>query len=568
MLSGNPIAQTFTLSGTQTAGLQGLFLTQIGVYFKTKSSTIGTYLAVVETDNGIPNVNRRLGSGRMRSSSITTSNDASAETIFTFEHPIMLSSDKTYAFYLNPEGNSPDYNVWVSEVGGKDIITGEQITQQPYAGTLFVSSNGDSWTPVESQDIKFNLYVAKFTSGSGTAVFVNAADEYMSLDLSASGGIYRKTSGVPIAQGDIVYAANSSNLSQILFSNNQAYPVGIVKYIDEVSGVLYLKESNGLFNNTSFRNIRFYRSPDISNTSYITTTYLVANAIISTIDDIYYEAFVPKFTINEPSGTYVKPLFYGTSNTTYYPASTKDTVGVTATNETLFEYPNFQRSIKSYSNEVAIGGFGRKGTATYEIQMVSLNPYQSPVIDLAAKNFNLIHNRINNDYTNENTNYGNALSKYISKTVILDGVSEDFKVWVTGYRPVNTDIKVYVKFINSNSDTESFDSKEWSLLSYLNNTDALYSSPQDKNDYKEYSWGLKAYSSRPSVSNADSAYVAYADSVGDVGNDISPGTLTYYDRSEVKHIGFTTFAIKIVLLSTDNAVYPNMRDVRSVALMI
>lgn len=568
MLNGNPVAQTFTLAGAETAGLPGLFLTQIGVYFKTKSSTVGCYLAVVETDNGVPNASRRLGSGRLYSSDISVSNDSSAETIFTFEYPLMLSSDKTYAFYVMPDGSNPDYNMWVSEVGGKDILTGEIINQQPYAGTLYVSSNGDSWTPVESQDLKFNLYVAQFNGTTGTAVFANRTDDYISLDVSATGGIVRKTTGVPISHGDIVYAANSSNLNEVLTSNVSIYPAGIVNYIDEVAGILYLEKSNGLFNNTSFKNIRFYRSPDISNTSYISNTYLIANATILTIDDIYYEAFVPKFTLTEPSGTYTKSLFFGTSNTTYASPSTKDTVGFNAPNESLYEFKDFQRSIKSYSNERAIGGFGSKGTTTYEIQLTSLSPYQSPAIDLAAKNFNFIHNRINNDYTNEHTRYGNALCKYISKTVILDSISEDFKVWITGYRPVGTDIKVYVKFLNSNSDTESFDSKDWSLLSYLNNGDALYSSPQDRNDYKEYSFGLQQFAARPTISEADSTYIAYGDSVGDVGNDVQPTTLTYYDRNDVQHRGFNSFAIKIVLLSEDNALYPDMRDVRSVALMV
>jgi hypothetical protein len=390
MLNGNPIAQTFTLSGASTAGLPGVFLTQIGVFFKTKSSSVGCYLGVVETNNGIPDVTRRLGSGRKFSSEITTSNDSSAETIFTFEYPLMLSAEKTYAFYIMPDGSNPDYNMWVSEVGGTDIITGQQITQQPYAGVLYVSSNGESWTPVESQDIKFNLYIAQFSSGSGTAVFANRTDDYITLDLSSSAGIYRKTSGVPIAPGDVVYAANASNLTQILTSNDSVYPTALVSYIDEVSGVMYLERSNGLFNNTTFKNIRIYRSPDLANTSYINTTYLIANATIKTIDDIYYEAFVPKFTIAEPPGTYVKSLFYGTSNTTYASPSTKDAVGVSVPNETLFEYRNFQRSVKSYSNERAIGGFGTKGTATYEIDLVSLNPLQSPVIDLASKTFNVI----------------------------------------------------------------------------------------------------------------------------------------------------------------------------------
>jgi len=565
MINGNPIAQTFYLPGIQSSGLPGVFLTQIGIFFKTKSDTVGVSVTVVENNNGVPNINKRLGSASLNPYEITISNDSSSETIFTFSYPLMLSADTTYSFYITPNSNTPDYNVWVSEVGGIDVISGQQITEQPYAGTLYVSNNGDSWVPVQTQDIKFNLYVANFSSSTGTAIFRNQNYEYITLDLSSTGGIYHKTSGVGIAVGDMAYAANSANISQTLTSNLSIYPVGRVNDIDEVSGKLTLERYNGLWSNTTYKNIRFYRPPNNFDTNYITSSFLIANAIISTIDDIYYEALVPKFTITEPSGTYTKSLFYGTSNTTFYPASNKDSTGSVVANETLHEYHDFQRVVKSFSNEIALGTFGTKGTATYEIQLTSLNQFQSPVIDLNAKTFNFIHNRINNDGSNEYTNYGNALARYISKTIILDTVSEDFKLWITGYRPIGTDIQIYVKFINNDSDSELFDTKDWTPLDYINNTGSLYSSPQDSNDYKEYCLGLPQSLSQPS---SPSPFVAYGDIDGDIVNDVAPGTLTYYDRGGVMHRGFNTFAIKIVLLSDNVALYPNMRDVRSVALMM
>jgi hypothetical protein len=52
------------------------------------------------------------------------------------------------------------------------------------------------------------------------------------------------------------------------------------------------------------------------------------------------------------------------------------------------------------------------------------------VIDLSRKASLLIENIINNDATNEHTRYGNALTKYVSKNVVLaDGQeAEDLKI--------------------------------------------------------------------------------------------------------------------------------------------
>ena len=35
----------------------------------------------------------------------------------------------------------PDYEIWISEVGGNDILTKRAINSQPYIGVMFVSSN-------------------------------------------------------------------------------------------------------------------------------------------------------------------------------------------------------------------------------------------------------------------------------------------------------------------------------------------------------------------------------------------------------------------------------------------
>jgi hypothetical protein len=53
---------------------------------------------------------------------------------------------------------------------------------------------------------------------------------------------------------------------------------------------------------------------------------------------------------------------------------------------------------------------------------------------------------------------------------------------MTAYRPVDTDIKVYVKFQNP-EDSEPFDQKLWTEMEYLNDGQFVRSSPLDVNNY-------------------------------------------------------------------------------------
>lgn len=97
---------------------------------------------------------------------------------------------------------------------------------------------------------------------------------------------------------------------------------------------------------------------------------------------------------------------------------------------------------------------------------------------------------INNDYSGENTDYGNAEAKHITSKINFstDRFAEDLIVYLTAYRPLNTDIKVFARMHNSN-DPEAFDDKDWTLL----NLDSanVYSSSADSQDYIEMQFGLQ-----------------------------------------------------------------------------
>lgn len=85
---------------------------------------------------------------------------------------------------------------------------------------------------------------------------------------------------------------------------------------------------------------------------------------------------------------------------------------------------------------------------------------------------------INNDDTNEYTNHGNALARGIFKAISFQGQvnantqCEDIRVYLTGWRYPNTDIKVYARVQNSN-DLEQFDDEDWTLLKMIGNNSSF-----------------------------------------------------------------------------------------------
>ena len=102
---------------------------------------------------------------------VTTSTDASVATTFTFPSPVFIQENTEYAFVLL--ANSQEYNVYVSRVGQTNLGSDRTISAQPYAGVLFKSQNGSTWTAEQNEDIKFKMKRAEFQNVTGNVTLVN-----------------------------------------------------------------------------------------------------------------------------------------------------------------------------------------------------------------------------------------------------------------------------------------------------------------------------------------------------------------------------------------------------------
>jgi len=534
----DPIAQTFKISRPED-GSSGVYMSKIGVYFYAKDDNAnnGITVYITETDNGYPDTSLIVGEGRILSGNVTTSSTGTVETQVTLNQPVMLTADKEYAFVVMPDGNSPEWLIWTAETGGVDVNTGENVFSNPYSGIMFVSANMSAWTPLQKEDIKFNIYRASFSIGTYYAYFNNEDDEYIT-----TSGFTRANSAVAVEIGDLVYSANSTGGPNT--AANAAF--GRVQYVDESNGVIYIDGStNGKF--YAANNINVYRTPDPANTSYITNTYLIANATISTVDNLQYQAVVPKFATIQPILTDIFYDFKGTDGSYVKDTSYQKVVG-----ELEYEYLDKSRYAVSKSNEVA--SMSSAKSSSFRIALGTSTSYASPAIGLGRKSSLFVKNIINNDATNEYTRYGSASTKYVSKRVVLaDGQeAEDLKVMITAYRPVDTDVKVYAKFWNA-SDPETFDSKNWTLMSYLNDTDLVYSSPTDRTNFYEYEFGVPA-----TTTYTNDAYLDATNS----------SILTYVNAASSKFSSYKIFAVKIVLLSSNAVRIPLINDIRAVALQV
>ena len=604
---GDPLGQSFPINNIPS-DVSGIFVTGIGLFFKSKSDSLGITVYICEMGQNSPNSTKIIGQSYKRPNDINVSDTGATETVFYFDYPIYLLSQNEYAFIVQPDANSPDFTIWTGEAGGYDVITGEQVYSNPFTGIMFTSANRSTWTPYQKEDIKFKIYRARFTANNGYAIFNNENDDYITVDG------FTTANGIPVEVGDIVYSVNASSNATIVGT-----PTGRIQYINETTGELWLDSSTGGFAvNTG---IRFYR---LANNAAANTTNYIAYSNILSVNNLEYEAVVPQFGILQPSKTQIVYNYKGYSNTNVVDAAYK-----LVDNNTEYEFDDLPRHIMSRSNEIS--SISSNKSATFKLDLSTNNTLVSPVIDLTRKSTLFIQNMINNDANNEHTRYGSALSKYIGKKVVLaDGQeAEDLKVYLTAYRPSDTDIKVYAKFKN-NEDPEDFNAKVWTILEYDDGGDLVYST-SNGTDYREYSFSVPStnavayaafantgsgtinsltgtisiannsftisgtgtsfntevvvgnrikivsntYEAIRTVTNitnatsmtvdsglqaANSAALSYV--FPDEGND---GIVEYSSASGSRYIGFKEFAIKIVLLSSNPVKVPKLNDVRVIA---
>jgi hypothetical protein len=155
----DPIAQSFVVRDNTK------YVSEIGLYFRTKHATLPISLQIRNMINGVPGP-EVIASCTMEVADVKISEDATEETVFELEHICGYKPDNEYCLVVMPSLANTGYEIWTAKVGEADIVTGRIIPAQTHDGVLFHSPNNRTWEAYTKQDLKMNIYKSNFSSGA------------------------------------------------------------------------------------------------------------------------------------------------------------------------------------------------------------------------------------------------------------------------------------------------------------------------------------------------------------------------------------------------------------------
>lgn len=176
----DPVAQTFSISKDG-----GGFIKAVDIFFSTKAKTIPVTLQVRNVYNGVPsNEVLTFGEVVLNPSEVKVSDNGTVATQFVFSDPVYLEKDREYAIVLLAD--TQEYNVYLARMGEIDLSNRYVVAKQPHTGVFFVSSNGQTWTANQLEDLKFKIHGCKFkTDSSYVATLEGSAPESKALEYNA-----------------------------------------------------------------------------------------------------------------------------------------------------------------------------------------------------------------------------------------------------------------------------------------------------------------------------------------------------------------------------------------------
>jgi len=545
--------QTFYVNPDTVANATEIMLTSVDLFFKAKpvqgANISGTFKPginawICEVESGDPNPNIAILNSikAIEYDSINISNDAQTPTVIGFNNPVLLKTGRYYGIVV--KYNDPAYDIWTNVQGDNLIGTGGVTntvspgSQSRFDGFLYKATNSNTFDKFSNKDLKFKVKVAQFVSNNISIPLVNKDYEFFTIDNTVSGtftggewvyqNIANATGSVTFTTSSNVITGTSTLFDSYAIDNKIVLVNGgnrdivtitnilsntsmtVDKYPNfSASGIGFKVPPVGTLYFTDYSKNKVYLSDSSANSSvkFVSGTRIIgirsgSSANIASIDRFQVDNFKPTFLIGNPT----------TSNytMTYNVANSSNAMPSSSTNLELLKFNNAPREsyILSRSLEVdtsTLYGTSRKSSVanvTFNVLTSEVNRFSVPYINTGELDFFFYQNDINNTITETRgsiTNYdtevdrnGLAKSKYISKKISFgEGkYAEDIIVYLAGYRPAGTQIKVYAKLHNS-ADKESFDDKAWSPLELKNNTESF--STEDPKDILEYTYGLPQY---------------------------------------------------------------------------
>lgn len=556
---GDPLAQTFFIKSNLTNGADCVFVSSVDLYFKRTSQINGVSIMLREVVNGYPSQEiLPFSKVHLTPDEVNVSEDGSVRTNVIFKAPVRLDAEKEYAIVIKPDANDPDYLVFTSKVGGTNLADGSAVVQDWGDGVLFTSTNNRAWESYQDEDIKFNLYRYNFNASNGIATFETDNHEFFTLT-DATGRFAVGERAYAFKGGSTTYSVSVTSGSDIITGTGlSVFNIGDYIYIENTNGNINLLKVESTSNDEL----------TVEGVATFSGNYSAKRVVVGNI--AYFDRRKPDFTVLESSSARSGNVFesgdkiYGLTSgaeadivsvddydLSYVQPMINRTVD-TSTNVTMTAKvinPEFPENLP-YNLEGQFGkkiAFNENGCIirsksndtnlekNLKIELLLENngfATTTPFVDLETAMVFTNQYNISNDSA--------TTSKYVSNKVQLaEGfTSEDFRLYTTAYRPLGTDVKVYLRLLNE-SDPAELENNDWYELEMISNPE-IYSSSTNLDDFKEYIYEIPA-----SMKDID-GIVEYTN---------QNGTFT----------GYRTFGIKIELRSNDVFSVPRLLDYRGVS---
>ena len=510
----DPLAQTFLIDDEG-----GVFLTSIDVFFSTKDAAIPVTVQVRDVVNGYPGQKiLPFSEVTLNPGSVNTSTDGTTATKFTFASPVYIQSNVEYCFVVM--ANSQDYNAYVARIGETSLDTNRTISAQPYAGVLFKSQNGMTWSAEQNEDMKFKLRRAEFSNVTGTVTLTN------------------DTLGTRTLKNNALRTTNSSKVIRVFHPNHGMHGTSNNVTIAGVpsgshNGLAHDK-INGTY--TAISNVTL-DSYDITSTSSsnATATGDIGGAAITATQNRIFDVLnlggiqtvnLPDTNIDYYVRTTTGRSVHG-SETEFSLTAATSKLAVINNDNIAFTAPQMVASEINETNESISGG---KSFYTI-LELTTTNTKLSPVLDTQRMSAFTIQNRLNNpsssntpDFVTDTTNTGtSSAAVYCTKPVLLENNSKALDIRLTANIRATSEVEMYFR---AATDGDKLDDLSWTPFNTNGSPDSSIVPAEDDTTFKEYK----------------------------------------YTASDIND--FTNFQLKIVMKGSNSSYPPVLRDMRGIALAV
>ncbi len=510
----DPLAQTFMIDD-----VGGVFLTSVDLFFSTKDSNIPITVQIREVVNGYPgSVIVPFSEVSLNPSSVNISTDGTTATKFNFSGPVYLQENVEYCFVVL--ANSNEYNAYVGRLGETVIGSDRTISQQPYAGVMFKSQNGSTWTAEQNEDIKFTLNRAEFSNVFGKITLCNDS-------LPA-----RKLKNNPIR------TTNASDIVRVYHPNHGMHGTSNNVTISGVPSGTYngLAHSsiNGTYTTISNVTLDSYDVQVPGSTNATASGDIGSNAVYATQNRLYDVINLNLSTMSVPGTSMSYKLRPTTGQSIHGSESEFSTVSVANSGSVIANdniYCTSPKMVASQINET--NEMNGLKSLYVNVEMSSTNTKLSPVIDLQRVSAYTIQNRLNSptsgntpDFIADSASTGSSTSGvYLTRPIVLENNSTALDIRLSANVRSSSQIRLYYR-TSGGAETRKINDINWIPFNSDGSEDVSIAPAENDSTFREYKYTASGLSD------------------------------------------FTSFQIKIVMKGTISSYPPICKDMRGIALAI